>query len=148
MGIIAIGSDHGGLEMKQAIIEHLKNKGETVLDFGAKNHESYDYPNASKEVATCILEKKAEKGILICGTGIGISIAANKFNGIRAAVCTDEFMTKYTVLHNDANILCLGARVIGIGKALDMVDIYLETKFEGGRHQTRLDMIKDIENKV
>lgn len=144
--MIAIGCDHAGYEFKKEIITHLSEKGYEIFDVGC-NGESCDYPLIANEVAENVINKKCEKGILICGTGIGMSIAANKINGIRAALCSDYFSAKYTRLHNDANIMCMGARTIGIGLALELVDIFLETEFEGGRHQRRIDLISEIENK-
>ena len=137
---IIIGSDHGGFNLKTEIIEHLKAMGYEVQDCGCYNAESCDYPIVAKEVAKQVLETDC-KGILICGTGIGVSIAANRFEGIRASHCTDTFTARMTRMHNDSNILCLGQRVTGVGLALDIVDIWLKTEFEGGRHQKRIDMI-------
>ena len=143
---IAIGCDHGGLEHKNAISEHLKERGFEVTDFGIYEQVSVDYPEIAVKVAGSVASKENELGILVCGTGIGMSLAANKVKGIRAAVLSDHFSAKYTRLHNDANILCLGGRVIGIGTALELVDIFVDTKFEGGRHQKRVDMITALEN--
>lgn len=143
---IAIGCDHGGLEHKNAIVEHLKNRGFEVTDFGIYEQVSVDYPDIAVKVAYAVKNKECESGILVCGTGIGMSLAANKVKGIRAAVCSDHFSAKYTRLHNNANILCLGGRVIGIGTALELVDLFVDTEFEGGRHQKRIDKITAIEN--
>ena len=143
---IAIGCDHGGLEHKNAIIEHLKNRGFQIEDFGIKVLESVDYPDIAKPVSLAVAKKECDLGILVCGTGIGMSLAANKVKGIRAAVCSDHFSAKYTRLHNNSNILCLGGRVIGIGTALELVDLFVDTAFEGGRHQKRVDKITEIEN--
>ena len=143
---IAIGCDHGGLEHKNAIVEHLKNRGFEVEDFGIYEQVSVDYPDIAKKVCQSIVNKDNERGILVCGTGIGMSLAANKFKGIRAAVCSEHFSAKYTRLHNDSNILCLGGRVIGIGVALELVDLFVDTEFEGGRHQNRINKITEIEN--
>lgn len=142
---IAIGCDHGGLEHKNAISEHLKERGFEVTDFGIYEQVSVDYPEIAVKVAGSVASKENELGILVCGTGIGMSLAANKVKGIRAAVLSDHFSAKYTRLHNDANILCLGGRVIGMGTALELVDIFVDTKFEGGRHQKRVDMITALE---
>lgn len=142
---IAIGCDHGGLEHKNAISKHLKERGFEVTDFGIYEQVSVDYPEIAVKVAGSVASKENELGILVCGTGIGMSLAANKVKGIRAAVLSDHFSAKYTRLHNDANILCLGGRVIGIGTALELVDIFVDTKFEGGRHQKRVDMITALE---
>ena len=144
--MIAIGCDHGGFVLKESIISQLKEKGIEILDVGSFDGGPVDYPDIAKKVCAAIQEGKAEKGILVCGTGIGMSIAANKHKGIRAAVCSEHFSARYTRLHNDTNVLCLGARVIGPGLASELVDIFLKTPFEGGRHQTRVDKIMEIEN--
>ena len=144
--MIAIGSDGAGYEIKKVIIEWLKEKNMPYEEFGCMNGESCDYPLVAKEVCEKIVSGGAENGILVCGTGIGISMAANKIKGIRAAVCTDTYMAKYTRLHNDANVICLGGRVIGPGVAVEIVDTFFNTGFEGGRHQRRVDQITDIEN--
>lgn len=144
--MIAIGCDHAGVEMKKNIIEALSEKGWEFKDMGC-NGEACDYPVIAEAVCGEILSGSCEKGILICGTGIGMSIAANKFKGIRAALCSDSFSTKFTRLHNDSNIMCMGARVIGCGLAVELAKIFLGTEFEGGRHQKRLDLITAIENK-
>ena len=142
---IAVGCDHGGFENKNAIVEHLKAEGFEVEDFGIYENKSVDYPEIALKVANSIKNGENELGILICGTGIGMSLAANKVNGIRAAACSEHFSAKYTRLHNNSNILCLGGRVIGIGTALELCDIFVNTEFEGGRHQRRVDMITEIE---
>lgn len=144
--MIAIGSDHGGFELKEAIKKHLEEKGIEYKDFGTYSPESVDYAVIAAKTARSITSGECERGILCCGTGIGISMAANKVKGIRAACCSDYFSAKYTRLHNDANILCMGGRVVGIGLALELVDVFLETEFEGGRHQRRIDQITAIEN--
>lgn len=144
--MISIGCDHGGFELKNIIIEHLKNRGIEVKDCGTYTPDSVDYPEIALKVTADITSGASEKGILVCGTGIGMSIAANKVHGIRAAVCTDHFSTKFTRLHNDTNVLCLGGRVVGPGVALELVDLFIDTEFEGGRHQRRVDMVMDIEN--
>lgn len=140
---IAIGSDHGGFEYKASIIKALQVKGYDVVDMGTYSPESCDYPIIAKKVARAVAKGDFEKGILVCGTGIGMSMAANKVKGIRAAVCGDTFSARATRAHNNANILCLGQRVIGEGLALDIVDIWLTTKFEGGRHERRVNMIEE-----
>lgn len=145
--MIAIGSDHGGFELKAEIIKHLGEKGYSVEDLGTCDCGSVDYPDYGQAVAEAVSSGKCEKGIIICGTGIGISIAANKVPGIRAALCTDSFMAKMAREHNDANILALGARVIGPGLALDIVDTWLTSEFQGGRHKIRVDKISAIEKK-
>ena len=143
--MIAIGNDHAGTELKMKIIEFFKEKGIEYNDCGCFKGEKCDYPVAAKKVCDEVIAGNAERAILICGTGIGISIAANKVKGIRAAACSDYYSAKYTRLHNDANVLCLGARVIGDGLACEMVDVFLNTGFEGGRHATRVQMITDLE---
>ena len=140
MADIIIGSDHGGYNLKQAVIKHLNKKGLDVLDLGCYSLDSCDYPVIAKAVAEKVL-KESSKGILICGTGIGVSITANRYDGIRASHCTDTFTARMTRMHNDSNILCLGERITGCGLALDIVDTWLNTSFEGGRHQKRIDMI-------
>ena len=144
---IAIGCDHGGLEHKNAILEHLKSRGFEVEDFGIYEQVSVDYPDIAIKVANAIKEGVCQRGILVCGTGIGMSLAANKVKGIRAAVCSEHFSAKYTRLHNDSNILCLGGRVIGIGTALELTDLFVDTEFEGGRHATRIGKITAIEER-
>jgi len=144
---IAIGSDHGGISLKETVKEHLEKRGYEVKDFGTYTRESCDYPDISEKVALSIVDKSSELGILICGTGIGIGIAANKIRGIRAALCHDTFSAHATREHNDANILTMGERVIGPSLALDIVDTFLTTKFEGGRHQTRIYKITSLEEK-
>ena len=144
--MISIGCDHGGFEIKNSIIAHLKERGVEFIDRGCYTADSIDYPEIAVKVANDVKCGEAEKGILVCGTGIGMSIAANKIKGIRAAVCQDHFSVKYTRLHNNTNILCLGGRVIGPGVADELVDLFLDTEFMGGRHQRRVDMITDLEN--
>lgn len=139
---IAIGSDHGGFELKAKIVEYLNSKGIETKDFGTFTNESCDYPVFAKEVATEVANGLFDKGILICGTGIGVSIVANKVKGIRAALCFDTFCAKMSREHNNANILCLGQRVLSEDLALEIVDIWLKTDFEGGRHLTRVNMIE------
>ncbi len=146
--MIVIGSDHGGYELKGEVIAWLKENNYEYMEFGCMDGNSIDYPNVAEEVCEKVLDGTAEYAILICGTGIGISMAANKINGIRAALCTDTYMAKYTRLHNNANALCMGGRVLGAGAALEIVDTFLHTGFEGGRHQRRIDLLTDIENKM
>ena len=143
--IIALGSDHGGFQLKEEIKGHLTAIGMEFRDFGTLDGASCDYPDIAEAVAKAVASGEYDRGLLFCGTGIGISIAANKVKGIRAACCSDCFSAKYTRLHNRANILCLGGRVVGPGLATDMVDLFLETKFEGGRHEGRIDKIRKIE---
>lgn len=143
---ITVGCDHGGFEHKNAILEHLKSRGFEVDDIGIHENKSVDYPDIATKLCENIISNKSDLGILVCGTGIGMSMAANKFKGIRAAACSDHFSAKYTRLHNNANVLCLGGRVVGIGTAIELVDIFVDTEFEGGRHQIRIDKITNIEN--
>ena len=145
--MIAIGSDHGGYALKQEIMAYLKEKGVAFEDFGCYSEESCDYPDIAQAVCGKILDHSCEKGILICGTGIGISMAAHKIKGIRAALCSDYFSAKYTRLHNDANVICLGGRTIGPGSACELVEVFLNTEFEGGRHQRRVDKVIALERK-
>lgn len=144
---IAIGCDHGGLNLKNEIIEHLNAKGIEVVDYGTKTTESTNYAIYSEKVAEVVTNKEFDFGILVCGTGQGIGLAANKVSGIRAVTVSDVFSAEMTRAHNNANILCLGERVLGFGLALKIVDTFLETKFEGGRHATRVDLITEIEQK-
>jgi ribose 5-phosphate isomerase B len=143
--MLVIGADHGGYTLKEEIIKHLKKRGLAFKDFGTFSDEAIDYPTIAVPVAKAVSEGEFERAILVCGTGIGMSIAANKFKGIRAAVCGDTFSTRFTRLHNDANILCLGARVTGGGLAIDIVDLFLDTPFEGGKHLKRINLISEIE---
>ena len=143
--MIAIACDHGGLKLKGAVMDFLKENGYEFKDFGTHSEQSCDYADYAKEEAFAVTNGECERGILICGTGIGMSIAANKVKGIRAAHCTDYFSAKYTRLHNDANVLCLGERITGAGLALELVKIFLETEFEGGRHATRIAKIAELE---
>ena len=142
---IAIGSDHGGFELKEIIVEYLKEKGYEVTDYGIKENERVDYPDYAKIVADAVVEKKEDLGILICGTGLGMSIAANKIKGIRAACVSETFSAKMARQHNDANILCFGGRVVGDEVAKTIVDAFLEAEFEGGRHCGRVDKMMDFE---
>ena len=137
---IIIGSDHGGYNLKLDIIGHLKSLDYEIYDMGCFTAESCDYPIIAQNVAKEVLRSSCP-GILVCGTGIGMSIAANRFDGIRASLCTDTYAAKMTRMHNNSNILCLGERVIGKGLALEIVDTWLNTDFEGERHQRRIDMI-------
>lgn len=141
---IAIGSDHGGFRFKTIISQHLKEKGYDVVDCGTQNDvESVDYPVYARLVSDAVVSQKADLGIAICGTGIGVSIAANKVPGIRAALCHDVFSAKATREHNDSNVLCLGQRVIGEGLACLIVDTWLETSYQGGRHAKRVAMLNE-----
>jgi ribose 5-phosphate isomerase B len=142
--MIAIGNDHTGYQLKKAIIEYLETKGIAYQDFGCGDVSSSDYPDYAKAVGRAIQKKECDKGILICGTGIGISIAANKMKGIRAALCHDCFSAEATRLHNNANVLAMGARVIGMGHALKIVETFLNTEFSGEeRHTRRIQMLEE-----
>lgn len=143
--MIALGADHAGYELKNIIKEHLGQKGFQILDFGTDTSESVDYPDYGFKVGQAIIEKKADLGIVVCGTGIGISIAANKVQGIRAALCTDSYMARMAREHNNANVLAIGSRVIGPGAALDIVDTFLASSFLGWRHTRRIEMITEYE---
>lgn len=142
---IALGSDHGGYLLKEEIKKWLEEKGLDYKDFGTHNTDSCDYPDVARSVAEAVSEGKCDRGIIICGTGIGVSISANKVRGIRAALCHDTFSAKMSREHNDANILALGERVIGRGLALEIVEVWLKTAFAGGRHQRRVDKIAELE---
>lgn len=144
--MIAIGSDHAGYGLKCEIIKLLAEKGVEFIDCGC-NGESVDYPDIAEATCAKVTSGEADKAILICGTGVGISISANKIKGIRAALCGDWYSAKYTRLHNDANVLCMGGRVIGAGLAAEITDIFLDTEFEGGRHARRVDKIMKLEEK-
>ena len=142
---IAIGSDHGGFSVKEIAKPHLEKLGYEVIDFGTNTPDSCHYPIYAEKVARAVASGEADKGILICGTGIGMSIAANKVKGIRAAAVSDCFTAQATREHNDSNIICLGERIVGPGLAMRIVDTWLEASFQGGRHQTRVDMICELE---
>jgi ribose 5-phosphate isomerase B len=144
---IAIGADQGGYELKQPIAEYLIAEGHEVSDLGIHRLESVDYPDIAARVARAVAAGEAERGIIICGTGIGMSLAANKVRGIRAALCTDCYMARMAREHNDAQILCLGGRVLGIGSALDIVQVFLTSTFLGGRHARRVAKISALERK-
>ncbi|MBE6828056.1 MAG: ribose 5-phosphate isomerase B [Ruminococcaceae bacterium] len=144
--MIYLGADHGGYSLKESIKKHLDERGIRYVDCGTDSPESVDYALIAKKTCDEIIKDKDNMGILCCGTGIGISMAANKVNGIRAACCSDYFSAKFTRLHNNANVLCMGGRVVGKGLANELVDVFLDTGFEGGRHQRRIDQLTDIEN--
>ncbi|KUO61972.1 MAG: ribose-5-phosphate isomerase [Gracilibacter sp. BRH_c7a] len=144
---VALGSDHGGYELKKIIKENLLEKGYEILDFGTESSKSVDYPEYGFKVGQAVVAKEAELGVVVCGTGIGISISANKVKGIRAALCTDSYMARMAREHNNANILALGARVIGSGVALDIVDTFINTAFSEFRHARRLEIITEYEGK-
>lgn len=143
---IAMGSDHAGFPLKEEIKAYLTEQGYEIVDVGCYTPERYDYAISAQKACNKVIDGECEKAILCCGTGIGISMAANKVKGIRAACCSDYFSAKYTRAHNDANVLCMGARVVGAGLAIELTDVFLATEFEGGRHQTRIDQIMAIEN--
>lgn len=143
--MLVLGSDHGGFLLKQEIKKHLEERGIAFSDVGCFDENSVDYPDVAKAACDKIVSGECELGILICGTGIGISMAANKVKGIRAACCSDCFSAKFTRLHNNANVLCFGGRVVGPGLACTMVDAFLDAEFEGGRHQRRVDKILALE---
>lgn len=145
--MIAIASDHRGYKMKEEIKKYLQDHEIEYKDYGTFSEERIDYPEKAKEVALAIQEGKAKKGILICGTGLGMSIAANKFKGIRCTVCYSEDVARYAKKHNDSNILALGAEVNTISQVIEIIRVWLATEFEGERHKRRIEMIKEIENK-
>ncbi|MBR4424385.1 MAG: ribose 5-phosphate isomerase B [Oscillospiraceae bacterium] len=145
--MIAIGSDHGGYALKEQIKKHLDELGLAYRDYGTDSEASCDYPIYGEAVARAVAGGEAERGIVICGTGIGISISANKVKGIRAALCGDCYSAEYTRRHNDANVLALGARVLGEGLAEKIVDTFLSTDFEGGRHARRVALIAALEER-
>ena len=144
--MIAIAADHAGVELKELIVAHLQAQNLEVRDFGVYQGGKADYPDYAVKVARSVASGESEKGILVCGTGVGMSMAANKVKGIRASLCTDTFTARATRAHNDANILCLGQRVIGEGVALEIVDVWLSTPFEGGRHAVRVDKLMALES--
>ena len=143
---VAIGCDHGGYNLKPVLKDFLESKGIEYKDFGTNAPDSVDYNEFGLAVANAVANGEFDKGIIICGTGIGMSIMANKIKGIRAACCSDYFSAKYTRLHNNANALCLGGRVVGAGLAIELVDVFLNTEFEGGRHERRVNQIAELEN--
>lgn len=144
---IGFGNDHAGTELKEALMKHLKEKGFETVDFGAVAGEKTDYPVPAQAVGEAIIRGEIDKGVLICGTGIGISISANKIPGIRAAVCSEPYSARMTVLHNNANIIAMGARVVGEDLAKMIVDEFFSAEFEGGRHERRVNIIAEIERK-
>ncbi len=145
MAMVALGSDHGGLQLKAVLAEALRQRGLDVRDMGTDNDDSVDYPDFAEKVAGAVSRGEARQGILICGTGIGMSIVANKFPGVRAALVTDDFMAQMAKEHNNANVLVLGGRVLDAPTACRLVGIWLDAAFEGGRHQRRLDKIAELE---
>lgn len=145
--VLGIGCDHGGYWLKNQIIAHLKERNIKFKDFGTFDEASVDYPDIAVKVADKVANGEHKLGILVCGTGIGMSMAANKVKGIRAAACSETFSAKYTRMHNDANILCLGGRVVGPGVACEMVDLFIDTPYEGGRHDRRVAAVMAIEKR-
>ena len=143
--MIVLAADHGGFHLKEEVKKYLEAKGVEIMDVGTYTADTVDYPDMAVKGCEKILSGECEKGIFFCGTGVGISIAANKVKGIRACCCSDHFSAKYTRLHNDANVLCLGGRVVGAGIACELADLFIETEFEGGRHARRVDKIMAIE---
>ncbi len=144
---IAIGNDHAATQMKFDIIDFLEKNGHQVVNFGTDTNDSVDYPVIAEKVANAVASGECDKGLLICGTGIGMSIAANKVNGIRAACCSDPLCVRLTRQHNNANVLCFGARIVGQIMAEEMVDIFLNTDYMGDRHEKRVQLIADIESR-
>ena len=142
---IALGSDHGGFKLKEEVKKHLQEQNIEIVDYGTDSEASVDYPEYGEKVGRAVASGECEKGIIVCGTGIGISISANKVDGVIAALCHDTFSARMTRMHNNSNILAMGERVIGVGLALDIVDTWLKTDFEGGRHERRVEKIKEIE---
>lgn len=142
---IGIGNDTAGTTLKYIILEHLKAKGFEVIDFGAASGETVEYPTAAKTVSEAVLKGEVDKGILLCATGIGISMAANKIKGIRAALCTDSYSAKMAAEHTDAHIIAIGAKIVGEEVAVDIVDSFLNSKFSGGVFKTRIDLMSELE---
>lgn len=146
--MIALGCDHAGLDLKNAIKAHLDERKIEYKDYGTYTEDSVDYAVYAEKTARAVVSKECELGLLFCGTGVGISIAANKVKGIRAACCSDKFSAEMTRLHNDANILCMGGRVVTVEKAIELVDVFLDTPFSGEeRHSRRIAQITDLENR-
>ncbi len=142
---VALGSDHGGFELKEGIKKHLNRKGIEFVDYGTFNNESVDYPDYGRITAEAIMKGECDRGIVVCGTGIGISLAANKVKGIRCALVSEEYSARMAKAHNNANMIAMGGRVVGEGIATGVVDVWLETEFEGGRHERRVEKIMEIE---
>jgi len=142
---VALGADHAGFALKEAVRKHLEAQGIACRDFGAFGEESCDYPDMAAAPCAAVVQGACACALLFCGTGVGISIAANKTKGIRACCCSDIFSAKYSRLHNDANALCLGGRVVGTGLACELADVFLHTAFEGGRHAQRVDKLRALE---
>lgn len=146
--VVAIGCDHTGIELKQELISLLWDMGIECLDYGTDSPQSVDYPDFGEKVSDAVSTGKVDRGILICGTGIGMSIVANKFPGIRASLCNDLFTAKMSRMHNDANILVIGGKIVGNDLAKEIVRVWMNTLFEGGRHINRLNKIKQIEERI
>ena len=144
---IALACDHGGLNLKKQIIKYLEEQGYEYIDYGTDSLESCDYPDFALPAAEAVAAGECERGILVCSTGIGVSIVANKVPGVRCAHCHDSYCAEFTRLHNDANVLALGEKVVGVGYAIKIVDTFLKTQFEGGRHQRRVDQVIAVEKK-
>lgn len=144
---IGFGCDHAAVELKEVLMEHLSGRGYECVDFGAHAGERVDYPDKGREVAEALIRGEIDRGVIVCGTGVGISISANKVPGIRAAVCSEPYSAQMSVRHNDANILAMGARVVGTELAKMIADAFFDAEFEGGRHARRVDLIRDIEKK-
>jgi ribose 5-phosphate isomerase B len=144
---VGIANDHAAVEMKNEIVKYLESLGYEVVNYGTDTNESVDYPFYGEKVANAVADKTVDLGIAICGTGVGIGLACNKVRGIRACTCSEPYSAEYSRRHNNANIITFGARVIGIETAKQIVKVFLETPFEGGRHQRRVDLITDIEKR-
>ena len=144
--VVALACDHGGFELKEAVKKHLEERGYTCKDFGAYSTDSVDYAPIAAQAAHAVASGEAERGVFCCSTGIGISIAANKVKGIRAALCTNAYCAEMTRRHNNANVLCMGGKVVDVATALELVDTFFSTEFEGGRHERRIGQIAMIEN--
>ncbi|MDO5601798.1 MAG: ribose 5-phosphate isomerase B [Oscillospiraceae bacterium] len=145
--MIALAADHGGYQLKEAVKRHLKAQNIAFIDYGADSEAPVDYADMALPACEAVAGGRCDKALLFCGTGVGISMAANKIKGIRACCCSDAFSAKYTRLHNDANVLCLGGRVVGTGLACELVDLFLNTPFEGGRHEKRIEKLMKLEQK-
>lgn len=143
--VIAVASDHAGRGLKDQLVAHLRERGLEVADLGAHSGDSVDYPQYARPLAVAVAKGTYSFGVLVCGSGTGMAIAANKVDGVRAANCTSEWLAKQARAHNDANVLCLGERVVGPGLAVSILDTFLDTPFEGGRHQRRIDLIHELE---